>query len=364
MRKKLADEDKPVKYARYAFGEIVLVVIGILIALQINNWNQAQKELNVEIHLYSEIYDDLKTEHGRIEGLLREVNKYQDLHFHIYKESTGKARYDSLQYYNYLHWLQRYQMFFNEKYSSLRTTISNDRVQSKLDSYMNQERITDGVVSEWNDYKLQVVRPFLVEHGINNSEAFFSVQNPDFTTLTRMDFIDHSQLKKMYGSTELDQLFFELRFKTSWLYQNLIWLKETNLEFEEILKQELILHNNTDIVTLHEREKKYIKLLDEAEDLYDAKDYLESANKYKEAFEVRDPGPMSRYDAACSFALAGDIESAFSQLFIFVNGTSRYSHDDWPLRDSDLDILHTDIRWDKFTSILKSNIEKQNKQSE
>ncbi len=42
-RKKLADDNKPLKYARYAIGEIVLVVVGILIALSINNWHQEQK---------------------------------------------------------------------------------------------------------------------------------------------------------------------------------------------------------------------------------------------------------------------------------------------------------------------------------
>ena len=44
IRKKLADDNKPIKYLRYAIGEIVLVVIGILIALQINNWNQNRIE--------------------------------------------------------------------------------------------------------------------------------------------------------------------------------------------------------------------------------------------------------------------------------------------------------------------------------
>ncbi len=39
IRKKMADDNKPLKYMRYAIGEIVLVVIGILIALQINTWN-------------------------------------------------------------------------------------------------------------------------------------------------------------------------------------------------------------------------------------------------------------------------------------------------------------------------------------
>jgi len=40
IRKKMADDNRPLKYMRYAIGEIILVVIGILIALQINNWNQ------------------------------------------------------------------------------------------------------------------------------------------------------------------------------------------------------------------------------------------------------------------------------------------------------------------------------------
>ncbi len=46
LRKQLAEENKISKYLRYAIGEIVLVVIGIMIALQINNWNEHQKKLN------------------------------------------------------------------------------------------------------------------------------------------------------------------------------------------------------------------------------------------------------------------------------------------------------------------------------
>ena len=46
IRRQLADENKSAKYLRYAIGEIILVVIGILIALSINNWNQNQNEQN------------------------------------------------------------------------------------------------------------------------------------------------------------------------------------------------------------------------------------------------------------------------------------------------------------------------------
>ena len=45
IRKRLLTENKFSKYLIYAIGEIVLVVIGILIALQINNWNTQQNEI-------------------------------------------------------------------------------------------------------------------------------------------------------------------------------------------------------------------------------------------------------------------------------------------------------------------------------
>ena len=43
IRKQMADDNRPLRYMRYATGEIVLVDIGILIALQINNWNEQKK---------------------------------------------------------------------------------------------------------------------------------------------------------------------------------------------------------------------------------------------------------------------------------------------------------------------------------
>ena len=51
IRQQLLIENKTGKYFKYAIGEIVLVVIGILIALQINNWNEARKQ-NLKQSIY------------------------------------------------------------------------------------------------------------------------------------------------------------------------------------------------------------------------------------------------------------------------------------------------------------------------
>ena len=53
IRHKLANENKFIQYSRYAIGEILLVVLGILIALQINQWNENRKE-NIALQVLTE----------------------------------------------------------------------------------------------------------------------------------------------------------------------------------------------------------------------------------------------------------------------------------------------------------------------
>jgi len=60
IRHRLLTENKISKYLLYAIGEIVLVVIGILIALQINNWNENKKEKNQSIFYHQQLINDLQ----------------------------------------------------------------------------------------------------------------------------------------------------------------------------------------------------------------------------------------------------------------------------------------------------------------
>ena len=59
IRQNLLIENKTGKYFKYAIGEIVLVVIGILIALQINNWNEDRKKRELELSTLAELKSNL-----------------------------------------------------------------------------------------------------------------------------------------------------------------------------------------------------------------------------------------------------------------------------------------------------------------
>lgn len=59
------------RYLLYAIGEIILVVIGILIALQINNWNEAEQLRNREIIFLENILNDLKVDKNKLEDIIK-----------------------------------------------------------------------------------------------------------------------------------------------------------------------------------------------------------------------------------------------------------------------------------------------------
>ena len=68
-------KNKTWKYLKYAIGEIILVVIGILIALQINNWNENVKKLEQEKIYYCKIKEDLESDKININRSLESLNE-------------------------------------------------------------------------------------------------------------------------------------------------------------------------------------------------------------------------------------------------------------------------------------------------
>jgi len=75
IRHQLLRENIISKYLFYAVGEIILVVIGILIALQINNWNTERIKRNVENQYYQNIKRQINEDKQEIIGCINYNNK-------------------------------------------------------------------------------------------------------------------------------------------------------------------------------------------------------------------------------------------------------------------------------------------------
>ena len=78
IRQRLLTENKFSKYLLYAIGEIILVVIGILIALQLNNWNDHIKNAESELSYYNRILDDFEMDKQVIVQSLEKADKRID----------------------------------------------------------------------------------------------------------------------------------------------------------------------------------------------------------------------------------------------------------------------------------------------
>lgn len=105
--------------------------------------------------------------------------------------------------------------------------------------------------------------------------------------------------------------------------------------------------------------KEYFDNVKIADSLYNKKDYINSANKYSEAFKANGwKGlPNDRYNAACSWALAKVPDSAFFQINRIASKSS-YTNYQHISTDTDLTSLHNDNRWNLLLSKIKENKEK------
>ena len=79
IRQTLLSENKFSKYLLYAIGEIVLVVIGILIALQINNWNEQRKAAIEEKEILQNLYENLTLASQQSEALIAQEKELKEL---------------------------------------------------------------------------------------------------------------------------------------------------------------------------------------------------------------------------------------------------------------------------------------------
>ena len=144
IRQNLLMENKTGKYFKYAIGEIALVMIGILLALQVNNWNNSRIEQNEEKEVLIKLNADFKENKKALNKFLIEINNQSNSQsilmslVGVSKEELYKQNLDSLFYVT----------FGASEFAFADNTIKNIMQSGKL-NLLKSEKITD-LLYKWN----------------------------------------------------------------------------------------------------------------------------------------------------------------------------------------------------------------------
>jgi len=208
IRQNLLSKNRFSKYLIYAIGEIVLVVIGILIALQINTWNENKKLNNIRNSNYSQLLEDLKTDKEYIESLIKEY----DENILLYKEylksykTPNLTLNDVMKNQNQLDFSVTTIRFQNSTITSLENTgeiklIPSDLRKKLTDFKRNQEFATE-TNNDGNKYffdRMEIA-------GITGSQPAFQnrIRNQP---LLKEELGIKDNLPKIIGSIEISMLY-------------------------------------------------------------------------------------------------------------------------------------------------------------
>lgn len=117
-------------------------------------------------------------------------------------------------------------------------------------------------------------------------------------------------------------------------------------------------YSQESIINIENKQKPdmstYIKLTNEAEKLYEEKNYNESVLKYEEAIEMSKGKAIwiHQYNLACNYALLNKNNEAFEHLLIAINKTNCISINSLQ-DDKDLKSLQNDLRWNKIKEAIE-----------
>ena len=95
IRQSLIEQNKMGKYFKYAIGEILLVVIGILIALQINNWNEASKLKSIELDLLGDFKEGLEFDLSQIDSMDVQYDRAKSSILHVLNHLENNLPYSN-----------------------------------------------------------------------------------------------------------------------------------------------------------------------------------------------------------------------------------------------------------------------------
>jgi len=225
---------KTSKYFKYAIGEIVLVVIGILIALQINNWNENRKSTKIRDNYYNQVLQDLEKDTIYINRVIVYLDSSLTL-YQNYLEKLPEAESinDVLPLIGTLDWEFGYYTFNTNTIESLIATgdikLMPDEIRNALLDLRTTQNVIIKTTSGNNDVHLRDSQKALGLGGIN---SILNINTKLLNQLTREEDII-SAINIINGT-------FQLRdFTDKNLLKQLQKLRESTKELSELINSEL-----------------------------------------------------------------------------------------------------------------------------
>ena len=162
------EQNKTTKYFKYAIGEIVLVVIGILIALQINNWNESRKDRLLEHELLSQLQSEFKSNLDQLDQKiqLRDNMLSASLKLLDYIDNPEKRQSDSiLKYTGRTLTAPTFDPIVNDIISSGSIRLlQNTSLKEKLSRWTSEITQVTEEEQVWLNYRANRYKPTLLEH--------------------------------------------------------------------------------------------------------------------------------------------------------------------------------------------------------
>ena len=207
IRQKLLSQNRVTRYLVYALGEIVLVVIGILIALSINTWNENRKDRAMEANYLKGISENLEGNISELEALILDDSLLLDGYTILVRafsdktyQSNPNTLIQTIFKIQVVNSFEGNSIVFEDLKSSGRTNlIRSDSLRYKLQSYYNQIEIMVTSEKELNNPAILELRNELFitdEVGINGMERLFfpthwaSDLDPALPIPTFLSFLD------------------------------------------------------------------------------------------------------------------------------------------------------------------------------
>lgn len=219
------------RYLKYAIGEIVLVVIGILIALQINNWNERRKNDLKESLLVNNIVEDLRLDSLHISQSLNELTDQLriadaliatalDRKILLQNDAMGLIRYSS-----------DFRPISQRNHAESVSNLENESTREIIQNYFLKEDEVNDIFLEYEVIIHNKIRPYLSDVGMHNLKSLYQ-QGDDKTVPVLL----HPEiLQEQLGQVKFQQLLFERRLKTDSFKDRLTELKKDNQELIEML---------------------------------------------------------------------------------------------------------------------------------